>query len=62
MEADRIASDQGLTQAEWCRRSGFDEFGKMISNTFSRGDCKLSSFIRMLKPLGYEISIVKSEL
>ena len=60
-EADQIARDQGLTQAEWCRRSGFDEFGKLVSNTHRRGNCKLSVFVQLLKPLGYEIRIVKQE-
>lgn len=60
-EADRIARDQGLTQAEWCRRAGFDEFGKLISNTHRRGNCKLSVFMQLLRPLGYEVKIVKKE-
>ena len=60
-QADQIARDEGLTQAEWCRRSGFDEFGKLVSNTHRRGNCKLSVFIQLLKPLGYEIRIVKRE-
>ena len=60
-EADRIARDQGLTQAEWCRRAGFDEFGKLISNTYRRGNCKVSVLAQLLKPLGYELKIVKQE-
>lgn len=60
-EADKIRSDQNLTQAEWCRRSGFDEFGKLVSNTFNRGNCKLSVFVQLLRPLGYEVRIVKAE-
>ena len=60
-QADQIARESGLTQAEWCRRAGFDEFGKLVSNTFRRGNCKLSVFAQLLKPLGYEIRIVKQE-
>lgn len=59
--ADRLARDKGLTQAEWSRRAGFDEFGKLISNTFNRGNCKLSVMAQLLKPLGYELRIVKQE-
>ena len=59
--ADEIRRDEGMTQAEWCRRAGFDEFGKLVSNTFRRGNCKLSVFTQLLKPLGYEIQIVKKE-
>ena len=60
-EADQIARGQGLTQAEWCRRAGFDEFGKLISNTYRRGNCKVSVLAQLLKPLGYELKIVKQE-
>ena len=60
-QADEIRRDEGITQAEWCRRAGFDEFGKLVSNTFRRGNCKLSVFAQLLKPLGYEIAIVKME-
>ena len=61
VQADEIRRDEGITQAEWCRRAGFDEFGKLVSNTFRRGNCKLSVFTQLLKPLGYEIRIVKQE-
>ena len=60
-QADQIAREQGLTQAEWSRRAGFDEFGKVISNSFNRGNCKLSVLAQLLKPLGYELKIVKRE-
>lgn len=60
-EADKIRSEQGLTQAEWSRRAGFDEFGKLVSNTFNRGNCKLNVYLQLLKPLGYGIKIVKLE-
>jgi len=59
--ADELRRDEGITQAEWCRRAGFDEFGKLVSNTFRRGNCKLSVFAQLLKPLGYEIRIVRQE-
>ena len=61
VQADEIRRDEGMTQAEWCRKAGFDEFGKLVSNTFRRGNCKLSVFAQLLKPLGYEIAIVKTE-
>lgn len=56
-----IAREQGLSQAEWSRKAGFDEFGKIISNTFKRYDCKLKVMTQLLKPLGYELIIVKKE-
>ena len=60
-QADEIRRDEGITQAEWCRRAGFDEYGKLVSNSFRRGNCKLSVFLQLLKSLGYGIMIVKQE-
>ena len=60
-QADEIRRNEGITQAEWCRRAGFDEYGKLVSNSFRRGNCKLSVFLQLLKALGYEIQIVKQE-
>ena len=59
--ADQLARQEGLTPAEWCRRAGFDEFGKLVSNTHRRGNCKLTVLAQLLKPLGYELRIVKQE-
>lgn len=61
LRADEIRQEQDLTQAEWCRRAGFDQFGKLVSNTFNRGNCKLTVLVQLLKPLGYELKIVKQE-
>ena len=61
MQADEIARGQGMSQAEWCRRAGFDEFGKLISRTYNRGNCKLNVLVQLLKPLGYELQIVETE-
>lgn len=60
-QADKIAREQGMTQAEWSRKAGFDEFGKLISNTHKRGNCKVSVLSQLLKPLGYELRIEKRE-
>lgn len=61
-EAVTIAQAQGLTKAEWCRRAGFDEFGKVICNATKRGDIKLEAFSKLLEALGYEIIIAKKDL
>ena len=61
VQADEIRRGEGMTQAEWSRAAGFDEFGKLVSNTFRRGNCKLSVFQQLPRPLGYELRIVKKE-
>lgn len=58
-QAVQIASEQQLTQAEWSRRAGYDEFGKIVSNSIKRGDCKLKVMTQLLKPLGCSLAIVK---
>ena len=61
VQADEIRRDQDMTQAEWCRRAGVDEFGTLVSNTFRRGNCKMNVFLQLLRPLGYGLKIVKLE-
>lgn len=58
-EAVAIAKAQGLSQAEWCRRAGFDEFGKLVCNAIKRDDIKLETFVQLLEPLGCELAIVR---
>lgn len=59
--ADRIRREQGLSQVEWSRRSGLDDVGMAISRTYNKGNCKLTTLVRLLKPLGYELKIMKIE-
>ena len=61
VEADKLRQDQGLTQAEWCRVAGYDEYGKLISNAYKRGNCKLTVILNLLRPLGYELTIRRME-
>lgn len=63
VQADRIRQDEfeGMSQAEWGRRAGLDECGKAVGRTYFRGNCKLTTMIRLLRPLGYELKIMKLE-
>lgn len=61
VKLDNAARDLGLTQAEFCRRAGLDEFGHGISRAYYRGDCKLSMFLQMARAAGYEVTLVKRE-
>lgn len=61
VQADEIRRSMDMTQAEWSRAAGFDEYGKLVSNTYKRGNCKLSVFVQLLRPLGYDIKIVRQE-
>lgn len=61
VQADKIRNDQNLSQAEWSRAAGLDDAGVAVCRTFNKGNCKLSTFVRLLKPLGYELKIIKLE-
>jgi hypothetical protein len=61
VQADKIRQDefQWMSQAEWGRQAGLDECGKAVGRTYFRGNCKLSTMIMLLRPLGYELKIEK---
>ena len=61
-EIDQIARGQGFTQAEWCRRAGYDEFGKLISRTYKNGNCKLNVFCNLADAIGYDVVLIKKEV
>ena len=58
-KADEIRQEQKLSQAEWSRAAGLDDVGMAISRTYNRGNCKLSTMVMLLRPLGYELKIEK---
>lgn len=58
VELDGIRVKRGMTQAEWSRQAGYDEFGKLVSRAFNRGNCKLSTAMRLARPLGYEVGLI----
>lgn len=59
--ADKIREQKGLTATGWGITAGFDDKGGMVSRMYSKGNCKLSTLIRLLAPLGYELQIKKVE-
>ena len=61
VKADRIRLDefQGMSQAEWSRQAGLDVSGKAVCNADNKGNCKLSTLVMLLRPLGYELKIEK---
>ena len=61
IQADKIRQEMKMSQAEWGRQAGLDEWGKAVGRTYFRGNCKLTTMIRLLRPLGYELTIRKME-
>ena len=61
-EADQIARDQGFTQARWSKAAGRAESGQTVSRILAKGECKVSTLLALLEPLGCELEIRKGEL
>ena len=61
VKADEIRQEQKLSQAEWSRAAGLDDVGMAVSRTYNRGNCKLSTLVMLLRPLGYELKIMRVE-
>ena len=60
-EADRIRNDLNMTQSEWSTLAGLDGDGSTVCRIYKRGSCQLSTMVRLLEPLGYELKIMKVE-
>lgn len=61
IKADEIRQEQHLSQAEWSRAAGMDIGGMAVSRTYNKGNCKLSTLDKLLRPLGYTLTITKLE-
>jgi len=58
VRADEIARDQGMNQAQWSAKAGRAVNGQTVSRIISKGDCRMSTFLALLKPLGLTLDIV----
>ena len=61
VQADQIRKGRNMSQAEWSKLAGLDDVGMAISRAYNKGNCKLSTLVYLLRPLGYELRIVKVE-
>ena len=61
LTADEIAREKGLTQAEWSKAAGHAKNGQTVSRILSRGDCKISTFLHLLKAIDCRLVIEKTE-
>ena len=57
--ADQIRKEQGMTATSWGIAAGYDDGGTMVGRTFRKGNCKVSTLVQLLRPLGYELEIRK---
>lgn len=57
MQADLIAREQGFNQSTWSTAAGRAGNGQTVSRMLIRGDCRLSTLMELLRPLGYEMRL-----
>lgn len=59
IEADQIARRKGLNQRQWSNVAGYAKNGQTVSRILSKGNCRLSTLVDLLEPLGCELKIVE---
>ena len=59
LKADCIARGQGYSQSSWSRKAGRAFNGQTVSRIISRGDCRISTFLDLVEPLGYRLALIK---
>ena len=57
LKADELSRRQDLTQAQWSAIAGMAAGGQGVSKLLSRGDCRVSTLLALLRPLGYTLEI-----
>ena len=60
VKADKIAREQGLNQKQWSSKAGHASNGQTVSRIISKGDCRLSTFLALLEPLGLKLELVEA--
>ena len=55
--ADQIRMSKGMSQAQWGKAAGLDDVGMAVWRTYRRGNCKLSTMIKLLDAVGCELVI-----
>ena len=61
LQADEIARRKGLTQSQWSTAAGHAKNGQTVSRIISKGDCRISTFLRLLEAIDCKLEIVKGK-
>lgn len=61
IKADEIARNEGFTQARWSAEAGYAKSGQTVSRIVNKGDCRLSTFVALLRSIGCELTICRKE-
>ena len=54
-----ILDAKGMTQKEWSTAAGHAKNGQTVSRIISKSDCRLSTFLRLLKAVDCRLEIVE---
>ena len=61
MEAHDIADRKGFNQSRWSANAGLTLNGQTVLRILQRGDCRLSTFISLLRAVGCKLEIKENE-
>lgn len=59
IQADSLAREKGMTQKEWSTKAGHAKNGQTVSRIISKGDCRISTFLRLLEAIDCRLEIVE---
>ena len=59
LQADRIAREKGMTQKEWSAKAGHAKNGQTVSRIIRKGDCRVSTLLRLLNVIDCRLEIVE---
>ena len=60
-KAYKTATDKGYNQPRWSDQAGHASNGQTVCRMLKKGDCRLSTFLALLKVLGCELEIKDNE-
>jgi len=61
IKADEIARNEGFTQAKWSAKAGHAKSGQTVSRIVNKGDCRISTFLRLLEAIDCKLEIVRRD-
>ena len=57
VEASKIADKKKINQSRWSEKAGHAINGQTVSRILKKGDCRLSTFLDLLKAVGCQLEI-----
>ena len=61
VKAYEIATGKGFNQSRWSEEAGRAINGQTVSRILKKGDCRMSTFLSLLRAVGCELEIKENE-